>query len=120
MGTKRLLVLLRQPPYATGHALEASDIALVAGAFEQPVSVLFEGAGVWQLLKQQQGAALGTRTLGKVLSALPDYEVTALYACAESLADANLTIDDLVLAVTPLSRTEQRALIAAHDVVVND
>ena len=120
MATKSLLVLLRQPPYATGHALEASDIALVAGAFEQPVSVLFEGAGVWQLLKQQNGAALGTRTLGKVLSALPDYEVTALYVCAESLADAGLAVDDLVLAATPLSRVEQQALIAVHDAVVSD
>ena len=116
----RLLLLMRQPPYASGHALEAVDVALVAAAFDLQVSVLFAGAGVWQLATGQDGAALGTRTQGKVLSALPHYDVTDVYVCAESLAAAGLDIEELVLPARSLSRADQRDLIASHRLVVND
>ncbi len=117
---KALLLLLRQPPYRSGQPLEALDIALVARAFELPVSVLFEGSGVWQLAQGQDGSALSTRTVGEALTTLSQYDVDAVYACAESLVTAGLSTADLVLPVKPLSRAEQRALIARHDVVVND
>ena len=115
-----ILLLLRQPPYATAHPLEAVDVALVAAAFDRAVSVLFAGAGVWQLLDGQDGSALATRTQGKVLSALPHYDISDLYVCAESLAAAGLRVEDLVLPAKPVTRVEQRALIAAHALVVND
>jgi tRNA 2-thiouridine synthesizing protein C len=119
-GTANLLLLMRQPPYASGHALEAVDVALVAAAFEMRVAVLFSGAGVWQLVTGQDGGALGTRTQGKVLSALPHYDVTDVFVCAESLAATGLHSGDLVLPVRTLSLAEQRALIASHRFVVND
>ena len=50
---KRLLFLLRQAPYAGSNALEALEAALVAGVFDQNVSVLFKDDGVWQLAKDQ-------------------------------------------------------------------
>lgn len=115
-----ILLLLRQPPYATGHAMEAVDVALVAAAFDQVVSVLFTGAGIWQLVADQDGSAVGTRTQGKVLSALPHYDICDLYVCAESLVAAGLGVEDLVLPVKPVTSAEQRALIAAHALVVND
>ncbi|MDJ8954139.1 hypothetical protein PTM75_15270, partial [Clostridium perfringens] len=66
------------------------------------------------------GSAVGTRTQGKVLAALPHYEISDIYVCAESLAMAGLNLEDLVLPATALSRAEQRELIAAHALVVND
>jgi tRNA 2-thiouridine synthesizing protein C len=115
-----LLLLMRQAPYASGHPLEAVDVALVAAAFDMRVAVLFAGAGVWQLASGQDGSALGTRTQGKVLAALPHYDVTDVFVCADSLAAAGLLIEDLVLPARPLSLAEQRALIASHRLVVND
>ena len=120
MEIQRILFLLRQPPYATGHAVEALESILVAGVFEQQVSVLFRDDGVWQLLKDQKGGALGTRTVGKVVQALPEYEVEDIYVCAESLAERGLEVGDLVLTVTVLSRQEQQALISGQQAVVND
>jgi tRNA 2-thiouridine synthesizing protein C len=115
-----LLLLMRQPPYASGHALEAVDVALVAAAFDFKVAVLFAGAGVWQLATGQDGGALGTRTQGKVLAALPHYDVTDVFVCADSLAATGLKMEDLVLPVRTLSLPEQRALIASYALVVND
>lgn len=120
METKRILFLLRQPPYATSHALEALEAVLVAGVFDQRVSVLFRDDGIWQLVADQDGDALAARTVGKVAQALPEYEVHALYVCRRGLADRGLSVEDLLLPVTPLDESGQRDLIAAQDAVVND
>ena len=117
---KRLLFLLRQAPYAGSNALEALEAALVAGVFDQNVSVLFKDDGVWQLAKDQDGSRLGTRTVSKVASALPEYEITDLYVCAESLSRRSLHLPDLALIVTAVTVEEQRALIEAQDAVLND
>lgn len=120
MDRKRLLFLLRQPPYGTSHALEALESVLVAGVFEQQVSVLFRDDGVWQLVDGQAGEALGTRTVGKVVQALPQYEIDDIYVCAASLASRGIGPKDLVLAAQPLDLPAQQLLIARQQVVVND
>jgi tRNA 2-thiouridine synthesizing protein C len=120
MENRRILFLLRHPPYGSSHALEALETVLVAGVFDQQVSVLFSGDGVWQLLADQEGAAVGRRSVGKIIRALPQYDVTALYACAESLRARALTADDLALEVTVVDFPEQRALLESQDAVVND
>ncbi len=120
MDTKRILFLLRHGPYASSQALEALEAVLVAGVFDQTVSVLFSGDGVWQLVDGQEGAALDRRTVSRVAQALPEYDITAVYACAAALRERGLTTDDLVLPARALEPGEQRALIAGHDAVVND
>jgi tRNA 2-thiouridine synthesizing protein C len=119
-ASRKILFLLRRPPYGTSHALEALETVLVAGVFDQQVSVLFSGDGVWQLLDGQDGSLLGRRTISRVLGALPEYDVTALYVCAESLKTRGLGASDLALAVTPLALVEQQHLIDGQDAVVND
>lgn len=120
MDTKRILFLLRQAPYATSHALEALESALVAGVFDQSVSVLFCDDGVWQLVDGQDGATVDRRTVSGVVQVLPQYDITDLYACDTALRQRGLTPDDLVLPVQVLDYAEQRALMAGQDAVVND
>ena len=120
MDSKRLLFLLRQPPYGTSHAIEALESVLVAGVFDQRVSVLFRDDGVWQLLDGQDGAPVDRRTIAKVAQALPQYDVNALYVCAASLQQRNLTEKDLSVPVTVLDEHAQRALLADQDAVVSD
>src|SRR6056297_3638640 len=100
MDTKRLLFLLRQSPYGSSHALEALETVLVAGVFEQRVSVLFCDEGVWQLVSDQNGALVNRRTVGRVVQALPPYDVAAPYVCSRSLAERGLTVHDLTVPVT--------------------
>ncbi|MEQ9003473.1 MAG: sulfurtransferase complex subunit TusC [Pseudomonadales bacterium] len=120
MAPRRILFLLRQPPYATSHALEALEAVLVAGVFDQAVSVLFADDGVWQLLRDQDGDAVGMRTVGRVATALPRYDVNDIYVCGESLRRLGLSPDDLVLPVTLLDGAGQQALIAGQHAVVSD
>tara|TARA_A100001037_G_scaffold184503_1_gene165387 strand:- start:30307 stop:30669 length:363 start_codon:yes stop_codon:yes gene_type:complete len=120
METKRILFLLRHSPYGSNRAVEAAESALVAGVFEQEVSVLFKDDGVWQLVSAQDGHALGTRTVGKVLGALPEYDVERLFVCESSLEARRLSAADLVLDAQPLGDAEQQALLARQHVVVSD
>ncbi len=100
--------------------MEAIESALVAGVFEQNVAVLFKDDGVWQLLDGQSGAAIERRTVGNVMQALPQYDVEQLFVCENSLNARGLRLEDLALAVRPLSLDGQRELIAQQDAVVND
>ena len=120
MDTKRILFLLRQPPYRTSHALEALESVLVAGVFDQQVSVLFRDDGVWQLLDDQDGDAVARRTISRVAQALPQYDVTRLFVCAAGLRQRGLSEQDLSLPVTVVEADAQRLLIADQDAVVSD
>ena len=116
----RFLYLLRRPPYCGSLAAEAIDSILVAGVFDQRVSVLFKDDGVLQLLKDQQGQLLGHRSVNKMLAALPEYEIEELFVCARSLAERALSLDQLSLPVQVLDEIGQQTLIAAQNVVMND
>lgn len=107
---KRVLYLIRQPGGVAAN--ETIDLALVSGVFEQATSVLFIDDGVEQLkgLAERQSA----------LRALPTYDVRALYAAEHSLAERQMSIDDIDLPVQAADRDAVRALIAAHDVVITD
>ena len=114
---KKILFLLNQAPYGSSYALEALESVLVAAVFEQRVSVLFKGAGLHQLRKGQNGAALGQRTLEKVLGALPEYGVEGLFACRPSAERLGLLEEDLCLPVIWLDHDQQRRLINEQEVI---
>ena len=114
---KRILFLLNQAPYGSSYALEAIESILVAGVFDQEVSVLFKGDGLYQLLSGQDGGAVGGRTVGKVLGALPEYGVTELFACRPSAERLGLADASLCLPVTWLDHAGQRRLISRQDIV---
>jgi len=120
MNQKKLLFLFRRPPYAGTGALEAIEVALVAGVFDQDVAVLFKDDGVYQLLPQQDGALLGGRTVSKVLSALPEYGIEKLYACSQSLSSRAIDPENLALPVELLPLSAQRELLRQQEVVLND
>lgn len=120
MSSKSLLLLMRHAPYAGARATEALEAALVGAVFDMPTSLLFRDDGVWQLLPQQQADTLGVRTHSNLISALPQYDITNLYACSESLAARHLRQDQLTSGVTLVSQEQQQALIAQHSLVLND
>ncbi len=119
MQPKRILFLMTAAPYASARALETLESALVAGVFDQRVSVLFKDAGVYQLLRGQDGSAIGQRTVGKVLQALPEYEVERLFVCRASMRRLGLRQSDLCLPVRQLDRAGQRELVRDQHAVVS-
>jgi len=119
----RLLYIAARAPYADDRAQELLDTLLVAASFGAQVSVLFQDDGVWQLLPGQNGAALGRKSLGAQLEALPLFEVDHIYTDAVSLAERGLagndqSSKDLLLPAQALDAPALAALLAGHDQVI--
>lgn len=117
--SKKLLFVFRTPPYGNQLAREALDMALACAAFEQPVAIYFCGAGVWQLLPQQEPASIGQKNLGAALSALPMYDIEEIYVDAEALQSNGIATETLALDYRPMQREEFPALADQFDVVLN-
>jgi tRNA 2-thiouridine synthesizing protein C len=113
--SKKLLVVVRQPPYHSSLARAALDTALAAAVFERHVSLLFIGDGVLQLLPGQNSEAIGIRNMGRLLASLPLYEIDTVYADAQSAARYSVDLADAVVPAEALDRTAIRALMADFD-----
>ncbi len=118
MSELSFLIINRRAPYASNQAREGLDAALTAAVFEQSVSMLFLSDGVYQLLKEQQPAAIGQKTLSANLQVLPMYDIDKLYVCAQAMAERNLSTDQLVVPVELLDKHAINALIKQQDRVL--
>lgn len=96
MASKKFLYINRKPPHGTIYALEALEVVLIGAAFEQDVSLAFVDDGVYQLLRNQDTAAIGTKNFSPTFRALGDYDVSKIYVERESLELRGLTQDDLM------------------------
>ena len=130
---KKFLYINRKAPYGTIYALESLEVVLIGAAFEQDVSLAFIDDGVYQLMANQDTAAVGMKNFSKTYRALGDYEVRKLYVEKESLAERGLTADDLMPIVYEdedddyaekpslifVDRAEMAALIRSQDVILS-
>lgn len=115
---KSLLIVSRAAPWTGMAAREALDLALSGGAFDLPVSLLWQDDGVYQLLAGQQPAAVQQKDLQANIEALPLFGVEQLYACAESVQQRQLETSALLPDIELLSGEQLKALLASHDQVL--
>ncbi|RDB43346.1 sulfurtransferase complex subunit TusC [Halomonas sp. DQ26W] len=113
-----VLVILRHPPHGSSWLREGLDAALVAAAFGQAVSLLFQGDGVLALLKGQGQGPLGQKGTSATLDMLAMYDIESLFLDATSLARLGLSTDSLQLPAIPLEPPSIAALIAGHRLVL--
>lgn len=118
MSTKTLLIHCRHSPYRGTLAKTSIDVAMAAAAFEQPVTLLFSGDGVWQLVDRQQPAS-GEKNHAKFLSALPLYGVDRICADRQSLQQRGLDAAELCIPVTEIETESINTLLADCDQVFN-
>ena len=130
MAIKKFLFVNRKVPYGTVYALESLEVVLITAAFDQDVSVAFLDDGVFQLVRQQNGKVLGMKNFAATFRALGDYGVTRLYVEYESLAERQLTLDDLMeinydddfeekSAIIVVDRQQMSAIMSQHEVIMS-
>jgi tRNA 2-thiouridine synthesizing protein C len=112
---KQFLVITSSAPYGSAQAREATDLALATALFDQKVSLLFQGDGVFQLLTDQNPASIEQKNLSAMQQALPLYDVEDLFYCAESLQERGIDQNRLTLPAKALSRSEIAQLIRQQD-----
>jgi tRNA 2-thiouridine synthesizing protein C len=114
---KKYLFVLRKPAHRGAFAQEMLDIILTAAAFDQPVSLLLLDDGVFQLKSGQQPEYSGYKDTAAIFNALEIYDVTAIYAEAESLAERGLVVEDLFLPVQVMPRRRISEFMRGFEVV---
>lgn len=133
MASKKFLFVNRKAPYGTVYALEALEVVLIAGAFEQQVSLAFLDDGVYQLLKNQRTTELGVKNFSPIYRALGDYDITRLYVEIESLQERGLSVADLLpvtyddveddfrqkSSLIAINREEMAVVMADHDIILS-
>jgi tRNA 2-thiouridine synthesizing protein C len=116
MTPRRILFVIAHGPHRGALPFEMLDELLVGAVFEQIVSVLFIGDGVYQLIDSGET----DRNVARGFRALPTYDVDAIFVERAALKRRGLAEDALTLPVRALTNGAMRRLIAAHDVVVPD
>jgi tRNA 2-thiouridine synthesizing protein C len=114
---KSLLIISRHPP-ARQEAREALDVVLSAAAFGVPCGILFMDDGVFQLLKGQDAAQIGQKSLAANLQALPLYGVEDILVCQHSLGERGLQANQCMLSARTMSNAEIASLIEHYDQIV--
>jgi tRNA 2-thiouridine synthesizing protein C len=112
-GRRSAVITVTHAPYGGGLARAAIDTALAGAAFEQPVSVLFMGAGVLNLIPDQDARAVGSRNVQRLLASLPMYDIETVYVDARAVARHGIDEQQLSPRCCLLEPVELRALLLA-------
>lgn len=94
------LIVIDQAPYGGWAGREALDMTFALAAFDQPVSLLFTGAGVNWLRKSQETSGIEQKSVEKNLSAAPIFGVEAMFADSNSCTRYGLATETMVAGVT--------------------
>lgn len=116
---KKFMYVNRRAPHGTIYAQESLEVVLVGAAFDQDVSVVFIDDGVYQIRKDQDTSAIGTKNFSKTFRVLEMYDVEKLYVEKESMQARGMTEDDLNVPVEVKTSEEIGQLMEEQDVVLS-
>ncbi|MDC0661830.1 DsrE family protein [Marinobacter sp. SS21] len=91
-----VLIIIDQAPYGNWSGREALDMALSLAAFDQPVSLLFVGAGINWLRKQQNPAPIQQKGVNRNLAGATVFGIEELLADQDALQRYGLGAEDLL------------------------
>jgi tRNA 2-thiouridine synthesizing protein C len=112
-----LLFIAGKGPWATAAPAACADLMMTAAVFDQDVGVVFCGDGVYQLLCDQDGGALGQKTLAKLFPALELYNITRVYVEASALQLRGFSAAELLIRAQSIGPEELRTLIDSSKAV---
>lgn len=113
----QFLYLFTQPPYLGPSAKEALDMALACAAFDQQVSLVFCGRGIYQLMANQTPTGQHKKSLLGAINALPLYDVNEVFYLAEDLAALGLSPTELVGHARAIDKTLLQQKLATSDII---
>ena len=116
---KKFMYVNRRAPHGTIYAQESLEVVLIGAAFEQDVSIVFLDDGVYQIRKDQDTSAIGTKNFSKTFRALEMYDVEKLYVEKESMEVRGMTVDDLIVPVEMKTSEEIGRLMEKQDVILS-
>jgi len=118
-NVKKIMHVLRHAPHGTIYTYEGLEMILIMAAYEQDLSVVFIGDGVYALKKGQDTSGISIKGFSRTFMALDGYDVEKLYVDRVSLEERGLTEEDLVVDVKVLDAEETGRLMQEQDVIIH-
>lgn len=94
--SKSICIVFNKAPYGSQAGRELLDIALMAAAFDMPITAIFVEHGVYQLLKGQEPDILNIKNHSATFKALPLYGIEDIFVEQTAMQNFDLTNDELV------------------------
>ena len=94
--SKSICIIFNKAPYGSQAGRELLDIALMAAAFEMPITAIFIDQGVYQLLRNQQPDILNIKNHTATFKALPLYDIEEILVDQGAMQQLRLKQDDLL------------------------
>ena len=116
---KSILIRMSKSPSSGLTSGEQLETAMVAATFEQEVSILFVGEGIFNLLPAEETKEVKGYNIEKMLLALPTFEVNDLFICERSLKQRQIGVSNLPKNAKVITFEDQRRLINTTDVVLS-
>ena len=99
----KLGFVFRSFPHSTAKGREGLDALLATSAYSENIDVFFIGAGVTQLLLNQDPEQVLSRDYTAAFKLLELYDIENIYVCESSLEQYKITPSALMIPVIPLS-----------------
>jgi len=115
---KKILLTQSKSPHGSINGQEGLDAILMGSAFAE-CAVLFQGDGVYQLLRNQEPALLGSKDYAATYGALADYGVEEIFCIESDLKQRKITTEELLIPVNVLSRDTVLDFIRRFDLVLD-
>ncbi|CAG9298268.1 sulfurtransferase complex subunit TusC [Celerinatantimonas diazotrophica] len=115
---KSMLFILTHAPHGSSFAREGLDAVLAASAVCDQISVLFEGDGVWQLMKGQQPQAILQRHIEPTYGMLSLYDIEHCYACKSDLEERGIAFEQMSIDLQIIDDARAADLLAQHSLIV--
>ncbi|WP_354623248.1 sulfurtransferase complex subunit TusC [Psychromonas sp. MME2] len=112
MTEKTIGIINRSLPHGSSAGRESLDLTLAMSAFNESLSIFFIGDGIYQLLKGQSPLDILQKHYQPLFKMLELYDVENRYVCAHSMAVRGVTVDQLIIDVTPLDKAALQLKLA--------
>jgi len=116
--SKSLAIINAKAPYSSTAGKDALDIALIFGSFEQTVSLFFQGEGVWQLIREQDGSIISVKDYLKTFAAFEFYDIKNIYVCQSSLKERNLSESFHIDNIKVLNQQDFATELTSHHLIL--
>lgn len=113
--SKRLIFIIDKPLHGDICAQEFLDAILMAAAFDQLVAVMFLGDGVYAIKQHQEPEVLDMKNCLPTFETLSMYGIKDVFVEHESLRERDLTVEQLQIPLTVLSREKLNQQMTTSD-----
>ncbi len=117
MKKQSMVFIFEHPPHSSLSAKEGLDFALASCAFEQDVSVIFMGDGIFQLINGQNTETLNLKNHSLGIDALSLYGIEKCFYADTDREHRQVSVNELSSAAAPLNEGAIEEYIKTADQV---